>query len=621
VIFFLTSYYAWAQAADPEVAVEPERPVNLFLHLDKSVYSPLETIRFTGYVLNRNITLMQAQNTLYVALVDPVSKSVISKRRFLLQDGRSIGSLDLPDTIASGDYWLLGYTNALLETGNQPVFHQLVSVRTGMPPPFRITSTIFEAQGDSLRVRYRISTAKNEAPAGGKFTYTLYDEAGALCSGQQIIDSLGDVVVALGRKQDSGKCRELAVTISRDAFSNRLFFPLYTAPPSPEILPSKDVVTVKVIPDSTSYHQRSKVRLHIRVTTEDGRPVPGIFSLSVIQARRLGLSQPRTIAYYDRFPLSNPFPNDNLKKLSGPMPDYGYVLEDGHKVDRPVNLALMGSSFATFKTDSAGKFSLPWSPQVFPDGGPGYLTVTDKSPDRYKIMLYSRADSIDKQLAGIHYTINTPGYAALSDEEDPFHPASKTLKTALVKEKAPGLDYARGIYNSIHCDQDYVCTHHHGSSETPGILNCPYMSTNGICEVVKPKEGGRYVWVPKETQFEKHHGTLLITYHCAAPPIPAFIKVLDPILKEKTSPLTSTAEQGPSGSSLQSTVYWNHALSTDPNGELTITFYTNDLTGNFICSLQGVSSGGVVSGTTSYTVVSPTATLSNTYSQTASKVQ
>ena len=80
------------------------------------------------------------------------------------------------------------------------------------------------------------------------------------------------------------------------------------------------------------------------------------------------------------------------------------------------------------------------------------------------------------------------------------------------------------------------------------------------------------------------------------------MKVLGPILREKPFPLPFS-EQGILGSGLQSTVYWNHGLTTDGNGEITVSFYTNNLTGNFICSLQGVSSAGVIAGNATYTVV------------------
>src|SRR5579859_1698316 len=174
--------FAPAQNAKP-VSIRASRPqVNLFLHLDKSIYQPQETVWFTGYVLNRDIDLMREQNTLYVVLVDPVSKTAVLKQRFLIKNGFGKGFLALPDTIAAGDYWFIGYTNALLETGDQPIFRQLISIRTGTPSPFRIGAATLEQADDSLRVHYKIVTSYNGLASGGKFIYTLFDSTNALGS-------------------------------------------------------------------------------------------------------------------------------------------------------------------------------------------------------------------------------------------------------------------------------------------------------------------------------------------------------------------------------------------------------------------------------------------------------
>jgi len=608
----LVIFGAFAQTAKPGnmPIAATRKPVNLFLHLDKSIYQPNESIWFTGYILNRNEDVMMAQNTLYVVLIDPVSKSVISQQRFLIRNGIGKGSLALPDSIAAGDYWFLGYTNALLETGDQPIFRQLISVRTGTPSPFRISSTTLQEKGDSLFVRYRIGTTYGGLASGGKFTYTLFDSTRAIATGQKTIDPYGEVLLYFGVRQDTGKYRELMVTIDREKFTQRLFFPIYTGKSlDREVLKPKEdsaAVHVDMVSDSGSYHQRSKVTLHIHIRDQAGRPAPGIFSLSVVASKRRGISPPRTIDCFEHLPEPPPATISELKQIAGEMPDYGYVLKDNGKVDHPVSLALMGNQFAFLETDAKGTFNLPWSVLVASEGETNCLSVAAQSPDRYKVMVYSRADSFNARLASIHYPITTPNYQIAADPEDLVHPVSINLpKTVVVKKtKIAELDYGSGMYNSLHCGDDYVCTHHHGRPGDPDILNCPYMSTNGACELIKPKEGDRYVFVPKESQFERQHGSLLVTYHCAAPPLPPFMKILGPILREKAFSPPCTGEKELTGTGLQSTIYWNHSLSTDSNGEVTVSFFTNNLTGNFNCSLQGVSSAGVITANAVYSVVS-----------------
>jgi len=608
--------------ATPVAPSSHNNPVNLFLHLDKSIYQPQETIWFTGYILNRDEGLMREQNTLYVVIIDPVSRSVVSKQRFLMQNGRGKGSLALPDSISAGDYWFIAYTNALLESGNQPVFRQLISVRTGEPWPFNVSSAKQEEKGDSLFVRYRIGTANSGLAAGAKFAYTLFDSATAIRSGQNFIDPFGEVNLYIGPKQDAGKYRELAVTISRDNLTKRFLFPVNTGkhsdfPAFAEKESANSVGDVKIIPDTTRYTQRSKVTLHIRIRNQAGQPIPGIFSLAVVASRRLGSHQPRSIAWYDQFPQPALPTGNIMKQLAGDMPDYGYVLMDDDKVDKPVNLALMGSNFASFKTDSKGNFALPWSTLVASEGEVNCLSVAAKSPERYKIVVYSRADTFDKLLATTHYPIINPTFEIVDDPEDLVKQASfGMLKAAVVKTTVKSeMDWGSGYYNSTHCEDDYVCTHLHGGPGWPDLLNCPYMVENGVCVKVKPKEGGFYYWTPPTVVHDKVHGVVPVIYHCKVPPVPHFMKVLGPILREKPFPFPFSGRDI-LGAGLQSTVYWNYGLTTDENGEITVSFYTNDLTGNFTCSLQGVSSAGVIAASASYSVVPPNPIASSTRDQT-----
>jgi hypothetical protein len=95
-----------------------------------------------------------------------------------------------------------------------------------------------------------------------------------------------------------------------------------------------------------------------------------------------------------------------------------------------------------------------------------------------------------------------------------------------------------------------------------------------------------------------------VVYHCAVPPVPPFMTVLQPIQLGKAFPLQSFSSEDSLclGSGLQSTIYWNYAIPTDENGEAIVRFYTNDLAGKFIYILQGLSTKGVIYGKGSYTV-------------------
>lgn len=97
-------------------------------------------------------------------------------------------------------------------------------------------------------------------------------------------------------------------------------------------------------------------------------------------------------------------------------------------------------------------------------------------------------------------------------------------------------------------------------------------------------------------------GLTILVDNCAAPQMPAFMKTLDPILLSKPFPLPIQFGADLLGSGRQSTIYWNHALTTSVTGELIVSFFSDNLTGNFTCNLQGISTEGRISGLTGFVV-------------------
>jgi hypothetical protein len=593
-IFFLSPYLTSAQK------------VNLFVHLDKSIYQPQENILFSGYVLNRDADLMSHQNILYVALIDPVNRTPVLKRRFQIKNGLGRGFLTLPDTIAAGEYWFVGYTNALLETGDQPVFRKLITVRAGASP-FRIDEDTLEEAGENIQVRYKISTASAVWATGGKFTYTLYDSSNVITSGEKTINDSGEVIIPVCSKMDIGKYRDLTATITHKGLSKKIFLPILTAKHTVSEnrgsfeQDNHSVAMATIIPGTAEYHQRTKVTLHIHVRDSLDQPMAGIFSVAVAASSKAGSSCTQNIHHYEAA-LNQSLLPANLKALAGEMSDYGYVLCDENKVKKPVSLALMGSNFTSFQTNSAGRFALPCSALVTSPGEVNYISVTDKSPERYKIMVYSRADTFDRQLAMIHYPLPV-GFQNASQESNEADAScsSSMLKAAVVRAVIKiEFNALTGQYNSRNCGQDYVCTHHHGGPNEPDVLNCPYIGLMGNSEKIKPMEGATYMYTSPKGALAPSGSFAFVIYHCAAPTIPEFMKALDPVLNIMPFQAPPDREKGCDGT--QSTVYWNHRLITNKNGDLDISFDTNDRLGDFTCILQGVSPMGVIQGACTYRV-------------------
>lgn len=635
-------------------------PVNLYLHLDKAIYQPGETIWFTGYILNRDADIMRAQNTLYAELVDIVTRKPILQQRFLIKDGLGKGFLTIPDSLSEGDYWVLAYTNAWLEQGPQPVFRQLISLRTGYVPPFKVSSptVLPTSNDDTLRVRYKISTSYNGIASGGRFEYTVFSDAKPVSSGTQTVDPFGEVTILLDSAKVAGKDLQLTARVSREGLTKSFVLPV-TEPPSvitdarpplpstiatrggpqaslnllatrftnsptaPSALPPSPV-NISIQPDSTEYHQRSKVTLHIRIHDTAGNRLPAIFSLAVVATKKLKPKRTPSILVYADHPATlspaeaavtivttNPA---TAYKSDNRLPDYGYVLCDDQTPKQPVSLTIMGNVFASMTTDSSGRFELPHELLVTPAGGVNTLSVAEKMVDRYKIFVQSKADTLDKQLASIYRPLDLQQPEPPDTDESVLLSRPGLLKAAVVKQKvANGYDYLNDEFRSNRCDTDFVCMHASVRGGKAGMLNCPYGNPrhpwpdrhNGHpIPREKPKEGGQYFIYDNFLLFDAMDGGIAIpiTYHCTTPPTPPFMKSLQSILLEKPFPLQDTVSRTKQGAGLQSTLFWTYALSTFNKEEVTVSFYADDLTGPFSCILQGVSTAGVISQRSSFAV-------------------
>ena len=84
-------------------------PEKLYLHIDRTIFAPGETIWFKGYLENKSYqSVMPTSNFVYVELL---SDTVVS--RIMLKKGEAgfEGHLLLPDEMPPGEYILRAYTN------------------------------------------------------------------------------------------------------------------------------------------------------------------------------------------------------------------------------------------------------------------------------------------------------------------------------------------------------------------------------------------------------------------------------------------------------------------------------------------------------------------------------
>ncbi|MGF1922631.1 MAG: hypothetical protein ACQUHE_00515 [Bacteroidia bacterium] len=110
---------------------------NLFVHFDKNVYSNNETVYFTGYVVKTGRVPMTAHTVMAIALIREVDSALIMEDKFLMSMGLSFGSLTLPDSIPTGNYRFIVYTDKLVEKLPELLFSQQITIKSSIEPTFK----------------------------------------------------------------------------------------------------------------------------------------------------------------------------------------------------------------------------------------------------------------------------------------------------------------------------------------------------------------------------------------------------------------------------------------------------------------------------------------------------
>ena len=130
---------------------------NLFLHLDKTVYAPEETIWFKAYLLAD--TSLEAK-VLYVRIIDQ-EHTIMADLQFPVYDVRAHGSIELfkpgntrhisyrefydpPRIFMEGDYTLYAYTDRMVSLNDTNVFVQPIRIRRATGKTLQAEATVMD---------------------------------------------------------------------------------------------------------------------------------------------------------------------------------------------------------------------------------------------------------------------------------------------------------------------------------------------------------------------------------------------------------------------------------------------------------------------------------------------
>lgn len=400
-----------------------------------------------------------------------------------------------------------------------------------------------------------------------------------------------------------------------------IFNPLGEPVAERAIMPhNRQRLTVKITTDSSQYHTRSKMRIKLQVTDQQGQPAAAFMSVAAVLDRRIDTTRFRDLDrfyYFEQFlPAPAILPGyrffDNEQQLEellltkcwtryrqAPAPPAavpppastvlsGKVLMLGKPAKKPLQLLLINDGNTNiYLTDSTGHFTLPYEALRGKADSKIILTTIASQKNTelrdYMIVLDNNGiDSLDKHLASVYIPSRPVKEDILSAEEK--IKMKSMLREVVVKSR--NTSSFSDQFRSKNCN-DWICMNN--------ILNCanhPFGS--------KPQDGVRYQYYGKDSPADHW-----VTYRaCTKDSIAnnSWMKKLDATWYTKEFYVADYAKFNAPDPETYTTVFWNPGLVTSDNGELEFSYYTNDLAGRFALIVEGFSEKGLFSGRMFYRV-------------------
>jgi len=164
---------------------------DLFLHFDKNVYTAGENAWFAAYLLHA--ARVPEHHTLYVTLVNETDHSVANSYQFVMEQGLASASISIPDSLLSGKYCWVAYTNKTVEERKPYIFRQPIEILGLRKDPYDLQFTGTLQNGSILFTGYMAKKDHNSAAKPAKLELTLLANGKPFQKIQPEVNSLGQI--------------------------------------------------------------------------------------------------------------------------------------------------------------------------------------------------------------------------------------------------------------------------------------------------------------------------------------------------------------------------------------------------------------------------------------------
>lgn len=174
----------------------------LFVHFDKNIYTNSENVWFTTYLLKSNPK--DFHHTLSVAVIRNDDRSVLTQNKFVVDNGLAFGNFFLPDSLPTGNYSFVCYTNQLVDGYPSALFIQPITIKSVNAAGFVANLSLADSitpNMDSATILLKAYTTDIALLKGVPVRYFIGDRSHPFKLGKMKTDKFGEARISIPLKQ------------------------------------------------------------------------------------------------------------------------------------------------------------------------------------------------------------------------------------------------------------------------------------------------------------------------------------------------------------------------------------------------------------------------------------
>ena len=192
------------------VPVFAQKPVieTIYLHTDRTVYTAGETMHYKIYLLDTETHKRSNLSKIAYILIRDSYQSPTIKCRVKIDSGTSTGSILLPDTLNSGVYQIVAFTNSMKNYDEKSFFRKEIVILNSFDKDFNFKLPVVNANTsvDSICNPFRITTNKttygirervvvqiDKANVKANLSVSVYEDSNIKTSNSTIVETLNNL--------------------------------------------------------------------------------------------------------------------------------------------------------------------------------------------------------------------------------------------------------------------------------------------------------------------------------------------------------------------------------------------------------------------------------------------